>query len=162
MQVKFTNRLLCLTFVLLPLILTTHISHASYADSTNVGTPLSAKNWFINDYAPLWKNNRSLQLDQVKNYYHAVGFMRQQGQLIQWQIPSSLEQLIAMVRDKGWQSSKVLSVQAQTLNPSSVALTVVWQSQYSDQSLVVSCEWYLADFEEEHWGFTQHNFIDCL
>jgi len=162
MQVKLKNKHLFLTFLLLPFILTTHISRASYADSTNSDEPLSAKDWFINDYAPLWKNNISLQLDQIEKYYHAVGSMRQQGKFIQWEIPSSLEQLLAMVRDKGWQGSKVLSVQAQTLNQSSVALTVVWQSHYSDQSLVVSCEWYLADFEEEHWGFTQHDFIDCL
>lgn len=137
-------------------------SFDSIASSTDTSEPLSAKNWFKNNYAPLWKNDKNLQLVKLKEFYHEAGFMRDRGQLIQWQMPSTLEQLITMEKDKGWQTSKIISIQTQQINQSSSALTVVWQSEYSDQSVEISCEWYLADLEGENWIFTQHRFIDCL
>ncbi|MFT5692537.1 MAG: hypothetical protein ACI92E_001872 [Oceanicoccus sp.] len=134
----------------------------SIAGSATIQEPLSAKSWFKNSYAPLWKSHKTLQLEKLRKFYHASGFMRDQNRLTQWQIPSTLENLIAMVKDKGWQTSKIISIQAQQINQSNVALTVVWQSEYSDQSIEMSCEWYLANFEEKNWIFTQHSFMNCL
>ncbi len=123
---------------------------------------LSAENWFINHYAPLWKNGDNLLLKKLEYFYHPSGFMRQQGKLIQWQFPATFEGLLLSVKEAGWQSAKVLSIQPQQINQHSVALTVIWQSEYSSRAKVISCEWYLADFEQSRWRITQHNFIHCL
>jgi hypothetical protein len=149
-----------LTASLLFLLLLTPLQAAAKiaVDNKNI----SAERWFKDYYAPVWKNGETLTLLNLSKFYHPTGFIRQQGKLIKWQFPDTFKELLLSVKKSGWKSAQVLSIQTKKLNKNTAILTVVWQTDYAEKTGAISCEWYLADFNEGRWQFTQFGFMKCL
>jgi len=136
---------------------------ANATGTINVDAELnnSAKQWFVKHYAPVWENTQSLNSKALAPLYHQQGFMRMGEQLVLWQQPASIEQLLHELNRQQWLSAKVLSIQADNIGPSTQSLNVVWQSDYKNLAAQISCEWYLLENLQEKWKIIGQRYIDC-
>lgn len=121
----------------------------------------NAKQWFVKEYAAVWKNTHSLKAKALIPLYHSQGFMRVGDQLILWRHPESIELLVQELKRQGWQNAKVLSVQSQEIGPTTQSLNVVWRSDYKKQTAQISCEWYLVEKLQEHWKVIGQRYLAC-
>ncbi|MFT7690502.1 MAG: hypothetical protein ACI88U_001222, partial [Porticoccaceae bacterium] len=61
-----------------------HAVNAADADTE------SAKQWFVEQYAPVWENTHSLDAQALASLYHSQGLMRVGDELALWQNPASI------------------------------------------------------------------------
>jgi hypothetical protein len=136
-----------------------HAVNAADAD-TDTETD-SAKQWFVEQYAPVWKNTHSLDAQALAPLYHSQGLMRVGDELALWQNPASIEQLIQETKRQEWQSARLINVRPLKIGPTTESLNVVWQSDFKEQSAQISCEWYLLEKLEQQWKIIGHRYTEC-
>ena len=136
-----------------------HAVNAADAD-TDTETD-SAKQWFVEQYAPVWENTHSLNTKALAPLYHSQGLIRVGDELVLWQNPESIEQSIQEIKRQEWQSARLINVRPLKIGPTTESLNVVWQSDFKQQFAQISCEWYLLEKLEQQWKIIGHRYTEC-
>lgn len=120
------------------------------------------EHWYMHDYAPLWAENPGAKVEQMAGFYaETVNFRDGEGGLTlvngrEW-MASAIEGWLA----DNWIGSGVVGLKVDRLNATTTAFKSRWLDRYSDREDEFSCGWYLANFSDGKWFFTDYAAIDC-
>lgn len=137
------------------------VSVACFGSNANEVVENDATFWFKNDYAPVWKDSKSLNGNTLASKFVKQGTMRQlDGSVNRWQSPLDFKLFVQKNLSVGWRHSEVLSVTEIPLTPNSSTLSVKWRSQFG-KKIAFSCEWYLLDKLADQWQISQQAMQRC-
>ena len=118
--------------------------------------------WYKNQYAPTWQITPWEKVDVIAGFYaETLERHPPDGGLEVLVTPIWLEEEMDEWRGDGWISSELFNYESRRLNASTVTFQSKWLDRYSDGSEEYTCAWYLADFLDDRWVFTEYANIDC-
>ena len=125
-------------------------------------TTQGAEDWYMNHYAPIWKENSPGILDaSSQSYDTTIQIHPAEGPM---KIVNSRQWLQDSLREwtsQGWVGSEVTKYHFDQLNPSTAAFKARWRSWYSEADEDFECSWYLVDAKDDSWVITRFAMIDC-
>jgi len=122
------------------------------------------KNWFVNQYVPLWISIESVDPIKIQEYW-IEGFRDHPIDLESRAVENSAEQwqrTIERYRDEGMQESIFLDAQAERINDFTVLLSARWKDDppvSPDEPFF--CDMYLVGKFEDSWKITNYFTVDC-
>jgi hypothetical protein len=140
------------------LITSTLLVSLTYADS-NVSDP---EDWYKNSYAVLWLAGPNTDVDKTAKHYdkNIVSF-ESTGEISKGNSREWIEGLLKEWAADNWVSSELAGIKVDRLNETTVAFKSRWHDKYSNRDDEYTCSWYLANWREDRWVFTNYTDIDC-
>ena len=124
---------------------------------------VDARDWYVNHYGSLWKQNAWEKFDEVVSYYdETVTLHPPDGESINVASRPWLAELFEQWRREEWVGSDIAGLEFDQINPTTALFKSRWRDWYADGREEFSCAWYVADFKGGRWVFTQFGIIDCV
>jgi hypothetical protein len=125
-------------------------------------TPPDPDDWYQNQYAPVWKDHPWEKLEEFMLYFdESIGYHSSDKAPAELLSRAWLAESLAAWRSEGWVSSEVAGYRSDRLNAFAITFKAKWRDEYEGGVEEFSCGWYMADFKEGRWIFTQYADLDC-
>jgi len=125
-------------------------------------TTQAVDDWYLKQYAPLWKEGAWNKLEEATAYYDETLYLHPpDGTITPVDSRPWLARSLEGWKADGWLGSDVAELRSDQLNPTTVAFKAKWRDWYTDGTEEFSCGWYVADLKGDRWVFTQYTEIDC-
>jgi hypothetical protein len=118
--------------------------------------------WYAEDYVPIWRKVTPNTADEATYFYHSeIRGHEPGGEVITYDAPTWLTDLVAEWVADGWTGSEVPNIQVNRINESTTSFTARYLDYYEGGATEYSCGWYLADLMDGQWKFTHYAEINC-
>ncbi len=119
-----------------------------------------ADDWYKTEYAPLYADKPWDKAAEVTQYFDETIQIHDETTVsvnaLQWITDAMQEWKI-----EGWIRSEIADIEVDELNATTVAFKTKWRDYYSGGNIAYSCGWYLADYGDGSWKFTDYGPITC-